>query len=364
MIKLLVVDDSALMRRLLRETFEAEGDFEVQIARDAAEALAQVHRFAPQVVTLDINMPGMDGLDCLSRIMVEAPRPVVMVSSLTREGAETTLEALKLGAVDFVAKPEGTVSLSIDRIRPMLVAKVRAAAGARLRQSFRLKERVRHRIGGAQGRAAVPAAPRTAAFAPAEPSAAAPIEGLVVIGASTGGPTALETVLSGLPGDFPWPVLVAQHMPSGFTAAFARRLDAACALRVVEVASPMPVQPGSVYLGRGDADLIVGWRGAALVAISAPASPSYPWHPSVDRLVASARTHVEPSRMLGVLLTGMGRDGAGAMAALREHGGRTIAEDESTAVVWGMPGELVRVGGAEAVLPLPAIPATILRLVR
>jgi two-component system chemotaxis response regulator CheB len=313
----------------------------------------------------------MDGLDCLSRLMVEAPRPVVMVSSLIRDGAETTLKALKLGAVDFVAKPDGMVSLGIERIRPVLVEKVRAAAGARLRQSFRLRERVRHRIGGQPARPAplsawrrsVPAAPGPAAAPAREPlTAAAPVPGLLVIGASTGGPSALETVLSALPGDFPWPILVAQHMPSGFTGAFARRLDAVCALRVVEVDAPMPIRPGTAYVGRGDADLIVGWRGAGPVAVSAPSSTAFPWHPSVDRLVTSARSHFEPTRILGVLMTGMGRDGAESMAALRAQGGRTIAEDEATAIVWGMPGELVRLGGADTVVPLPDIARAILRL--
>jgi two-component system chemotaxis response regulator CheB len=376
MVKLLVIDDSALMRRLLREIFTAEGDFEVRTARDGAEALATVAAFAPDVVTLDVNMPGMDGLDCLSRIMLEAPRPVVMVSSVTREGAEATLEALRLGAVDFVAKPDGTPTLSIDRIRPVLVQKVRAAAGARLRQSFRLRERVRHRIGTPLGQAAPagararplpppagPSGPGAAAAPAPAPPAMAPVAGVVLIGASTGGPNAVETVLSGLPGDFPWPILVAQHMPASFTGPFARRLDQNCAVRVVEVAVPIPLRPGWVHVGRGDADLILGLRGDGLAAVPAPPLPSSPWHPSVDRLVTSALMHLEPSRILGVLMTGMGRDGAEAMSTLRSRGGRTVAEDESTAVVWGMPGELVRMGGAEVVVPLPDIAGAILRLV-
>lgn len=374
MIKLLVVDDSALMRRLLRDIFAVEGDFDLRAARDGTEALELVHSFAPDVVTLDVNMPGMDGLDCLSRIMVEAPRPVVMVSAMTQAGAEATMEALRLGAVDFIAKPDRTVSLSIDRIRPALIEKVRAAAGARIRLSFRLRDRVRHRIGGTYDAGAFPqarptlrpveaAAPIPAAQDEALPNTGSPA-GLVLIGASTGGPNAVETVLSGLPGNFPWPVLVAQHMPAGFTGAFARRLDANCALRVMEVTSPTPIRRGWVYVGRGDADLILGMRTAGLVAMSAPPLPSTPWHPSVDRMVTSAMMHVEPSRLLGVLMTGMGRDGAEAMSSLRSRGGRTIAEDESTAIVWGMPGELVRLGGAEITAPLPDIPTTIQRLVR
>ena len=153
MIRLLIVDDSALMRKLLSGIFEQEGDFDIRTARNGAEALELAKSFAPQVATLDINMPVMDGLTCLSRLMIEAPLPVVIVSSQTLEGAETTLEALHLGAVEVVAKPEGTVSLSIDRIRPMLVEKVRAAAKARLRPTLRLTDRVRHRIGGMAGAA-------------------------------------------------------------------------------------------------------------------------------------------------------------------------------------------------------------------
>ena len=157
MIRLLIVDDSALMRKLLEAVFVAAGDFEVRVARDGAEALALVPSFDPQVVTLDVEMPGMDGLTCLSRIMLEAPRPVVMISALTAEGAEATLEAISLGAVDFIAKPRGTFSLAIERLRPILLEKVRAAAQARLRKTHRLRERIRHRFGGA---AAAPPEPQ------------------------------------------------------------------------------------------------------------------------------------------------------------------------------------------------------------
>ena len=233
MIKLLIADDSALMRKLLEGIFLGEGDFDIRLARNGNEALELVRSFDPQVVTLDIQMPGMDGLTCLSRIMIEAPRPVVMISSLTAEGAEATLEAIELGAVDFVAKPSGTVSLEIDRLRPMLVEKVRAAASARIRRTLRLTERVRHQIRGA----GLPSRARSCRASPSagrkgrdagKPGCAAP--GLVLIGTSTGGPAALDVVLPQLPADFPWPVLVAQHLPASFTGAFARRLDRECQL--------------------------------------------------------------------------------------------------------------------------------------
>jgi two-component system chemotaxis response regulator CheB len=351
-IKLLAVDDSALVRKLFSRIFAEEPDFEVRFARNGLEALDQLKLFRPDVVTLDVNMPQLDGLACLDRIMIEHPCPVVMVSSLTVAGAEATLEALRLGAVDFVAKPEGAVSLRLDALAPELVAKIRAAAGAKLRSSLRLKARIQHRIGG--GKALPPPATADAAVADPAPVAATG-DGLVLVGTSTGGPPALEALLLPLPATFPWPILVAQHMPASFTGSLARRLDGLCALNVVEVLRPMILQPGHAYIGRGDADLIVSRRPAGLVAMAAPAQPGYPWHPSVDRLVRSAMQHLHPSQLIGVLMTGMGHDGAEAMTLLHARGGKTIAEAEDTAIVWGMPGELAKAGGADWILPLPRL---------
>lgn len=368
MIRLLIADDSALMRKLLEGIFRDEGDFDISLARNGTEALELVRSFDPQVVTLDIQMPGMDGLTCLSRIMIEAPRPVVMISSLTEEGAEVTLEAIELGAVDFVAKPGGTVSLEIDRLRPVLVEKVRAAAGARIRRTLRLTERVRHQIRGAG--LASPSAQRPVRPKPDAKAGTRVIKagsgappGLVLIGTSTGGPAALDVVLPQLPPDFPWPVLVAQHLPASFTGAFARRLDRECNLEVVEVNQPMPLKPGTIYIGKGDADVMVAPRAAGIIAMPVPAKASYLWHPSVERMVASALDHLEASQLIGVMMTGMGNDGAEAMKRLRLAGGRTIAEAESSAIVWGMPGELVKNGGAEKVRPLEDIAVTIIDMV-
>jgi two-component system chemotaxis response regulator CheB len=367
-IKLLVADDSALMRKLLEDIFVKEGDFDIRLARNGSEALELVRSFDPQVVTLDVQMPGMDGLTCLKQIMIEAPRPVVMISSLTAQGAETTLECIELGAVDFLAKPSGTVSLEIDRLRPVLVEKVRGAANARIRRTLRLTERVRHQIRGAglasrtrPTRAQLTAAAKVAAGARQAKNDA--LSGLVLIGTSTGGPAALDIVLPQLPPDFPWPVLVAQHLPASFTGAFARRLDRECHLQVVEVDQPMPLKPGTIYIGKGDADVRVAPRAAGLIAMPVPAMASYLWHPSVERMVASALEHFDASQLIGVLMTGMGNDGADAMKRLRQGGGRTIAEAESTAIVWGMPGELVKNGGAEMVRPLEDIAATIIDMV-
>jgi two-component system chemotaxis response regulator CheB len=359
-IKLLIADDSALMRKMLQDVFQAEGDFDIRLARNGVEALDLVRSFDPQVVTLDVQMPGMDGLKCLGQIMIEAPRPVVMISALTAAGAVATLEAIELGAIDFVAKPSGTVSLEIDRLRPILIEKVRAAAQARIRPTLRLRERIRHQFRGA--RIQKPAPPRPGRSAPPR-RASDPPPGLVLIGTSTGGPAALDVVLPQLPAGFPWPVMVAQHMPASFTGPFARRLDRQCGLQVVEVERPMPLQPGTIYIGRGDADLVVSERGAGMIAMPAPAQRSYPWHPSVERMVTSALALYDAPRLIGVLMTGMGRDGADAMTRLRRAGGRTIAEAESSAVIWGMPGELVNNGGAEQVCPLEEIAAAIVEMV-
>lgn len=359
MTRLLIVDDSALARKLLSRAFAEEKDFEVELARDGFAALEQLARFKPDVVTLDINMPKMDGLACLDRIMIERPCPVVMVSSQAAESAQATLEALRLGAVDFVAKPDGAISLHIDEWLPTLVATVRAAALAKPRLSLRLRERVRHHtrrpttIGTSpDGELEIKVVPKRATG-----------EGLVVVGTSTGGPPALEALLRPLTPDFPWPIIVAQHMPAGFTSALAKRLDALSPLSVCEVWQPVPLRPGNVYIGRGNADIVVTVRARQASAMAVPSKVGYPWHPSVDRLVRSAMEHFAASQIIGVLMTGMGSDGAEAMASLRRDGGRTIAEAEETAVVWGMPGSLVQLGGADWVLPLSELAAGLQRMV-
>lgn len=357
MTKLLVVDDSALMRKLLGQIFNRESDFEIAFAANGVDALAQAKSFAPDVITLDVHMPQMDGLTCLDRLMIERPTPVVMVSSLTEADAEATLEAFRLGAVDFVAKPQGAISLYMEEVAPELVRKVRAAADARINSALRLKERVRHRFGGRLREARAQKKPTPARDAPAQG------DGVVLVGTSTGGPPALEALLTGLPGDFAWPIVVAQHMPATFTGPLARRLDGLCKLHVVEVREPVLLQPACVYIGQGGADIILSRKPGGLMAASVPPQEGYPWHPSVDRLVRSALEHVRAPELIGILMTGMGNDGAAAMAQLRAEGGRTIAEAEETAVVWGMPGELAAAGGADWILPLPGIAARLQKLI-
>ena len=354
-VRVLAVDDSALMRRYLRESLPESEGFQVLTARNGEEALAEIRRRDPDVVTLDVNMPQMDGVTCLSRIMVEVPRPVVMVSSLTEEGALVTLEALELGAVDYIPKPGGTVSRELEDLGPVIRAKVRAAARARP--------------------APAPAPPSaTAKAGPASGPAAdarekdSPLDlppGLVLVGVSTGGPRALESFLPRLPADFPFPVVVAQHIGEAFTRLLAERLDGLCSLGVREVSGQTPLRPGEVALGRGDRDLLVGRRANHLVALLAPPdSRRFQWHPSVDRLVWSALAHIPAERTVGVQLTGMGHDGVSAFTDLYRGGGHTIAESEETAVVYGMPRELVEEGGAEMVRPIQDIGDQVARWAR
>ncbi|KAA0690204.1 chemotaxis-specific protein-glutamate methyltransferase CheB [Neorhizobium sp. P12A] len=358
MIRLLVVDDSALMRKLLGQIFSAEGDFEIEFARDGAEALKIISTFRPDVVTLDIHMPLMDGLTCLDRIMLEHPCPVVMVSSLSEEGAEETLAALEMGAVDFIAKPGGAISLGIDELTPRLVEKVRTAASVRIKRSRRLAERLRVTRTGPSSKT-IPSRAYQKSLAAAGIGTSERL-GLVLIGTSTGGPPALDAVLSHLPAGFGWPVVVAQHMPASFTGPLARRLNRLCAVTVSEVTQQIRLEPGNIYIARGDADIIISSRAGSLVAMAAPSDPSYRWHPSVDRMVRSAMSHVPAANLVGVLMTGMGNDGAAAMADLKAAGGHTIAESEETAVVWGMPGELVRLGGASEIKRADEIGLTLL----
>ena len=341
MIKLLIVDDSALMRRLLNTVFQAEGDFEIRQAHNGREAVELNRDFKPDVVTLDINMPEMDGITALSLIMAERPVPVIMVSSLTEKGALATFEALHLGAVDYVTKPGGTISLSIEDISDMLVSKVRAAARAKVKGTTvrGLGQRMRE-----EREKAVPRPPPIIRRGTGG-------SGIVLIGVSTGGPRTLEDILPLLPADFPWPVLVAQHMPPAFTRSFAERMNSMCQLSVVEAAQPMTVEAGKVYIGKGGADMVLGQRNGILTVLAKPESREFMWHPSVELLGRSALEHCDPTRIVAVMLTGMGYDGADVFAEIKKQGGRTIAEAEESAVVFGMPAELIKRGGASMVLP-------------
>jgi two-component system chemotaxis response regulator CheB len=345
--KALIVDDSALMRRHLKQILEVKGGYQVMAVRNGIDALEALASFDPDVITLDVNMPEMDGLTCLSRIMAERPKPVVMVSSLTERGAEVTFEALALGAVDFIHKPDGTISLNVQQVEAELLQKVDAACRARLRSAVGLRQRLRSQAAAGDGRQHSVVRDGPAA---AGPSSEGDSFGTVIIGVSTGGPGTLEEVLPSIPARFPWAVVVAQHMPASFTAVFARRLADLCQAPVVEAAQMMPLKPGVIYIAKGDADVLINKRAAGWVINPVPAGDKYLWHPSVGRLVESAIQAMPADRIVGVLLTGMGDDGANAMCELKRRGGRTIAQDEASSVIWGMPGELFKRGGANLVL--------------
>lgn len=326
-IRVLVVDDSLLMRRVLGDLLGSAAGIEVVgYARDGVEALAMITTLTPQVITLDIEMPRMDGLACLAKIMELHPTPVVMVSSWTTEGAELTLKALELGAVDFVAKPSGDESDSAS-IGAELVGKVRLAATidpARL-TSGRIRK------------------VRTAAFSPRNC-------GLVVIGASTGGPRALQVLLQTIPAPFPAPIVIAQHIPAGFTEALAQRLDSITPLTVKEGASGETLLSGHVYVCPAGLQSTVRHDAGKLWLECGHVSGQV-YKPSIDILFQSA-AEACGERTAAVLLTGMGSDGARGMLAIRQAGGVTLAEDEATCVVFGMPRSAAELGAAQQVLPL------------
>ncbi len=337
MIRVLVVDDSAFMRKALSRMMEKDPEIRVAgTARDGFEALAKIRDLDPDLVTLDVEMPRMDGLETLGRIMEEHPRPVLMVSSLTEEGAEVTLRALDLGALDFIPKGIGGNVLEIVRIEEALREKIKALA--------------RGRRPAPQGR-------------PAPHPRAAPVGRLgsaryVAIGASTGGPPALQKVFAGLPAGMPAPVVVVQHMPKAFTGAFARRLDAASPLAVKEAETGDRLVPGHAFVAPGGQHLVVRREGRDLV-LHVTARPAETLHrPSVDVTFRSL-AETAGGETLAVVLTGMGSDGTEGVRALKDKGAHAIAQDAPTCVVYGMPRSVVEAGLADRVLPLERIPEAI-----
>lgn len=367
MTAVLVVDDSALMRKHLSTLFKGAG-MDVRTVSNGEEAVREVLNNPPDVITLDVNMPQMDGLTALSQIMAARPTPVVMVSSLTSKGAMATLEALAMGAVDFIEKPGGTISLSLDEVAEGLIAKVTTAARAKpkgMKASAPAATQPRVPLARADAPAAASPAEKAPPASRAVPASAPGMpQGLVIIGISTGGPKTLEEVLPPLPADLPWPVMVVQHMPASFTGPLARRLNGLSRLEIKEAEQFERIVAGTVYVAKGGTDLAVGVRNGVLVAINKPESPRHHWHPSVDVLVSSAMEVLPPARIVGVQMTGMGSDGAESMAELKRRGGRTIAESEDSCVVYGMPRELIELGGATVVLPSRGVASKLVEWVR
>jgi len=353
-ISVLIADDSALMRREIKKILETDPQIEVvAVARDGQDAVEKTREFDPDVVALDINMPVMDGLTALQYIMMENPRPVVMVSSLTQEGALTSYEALELGAVDFVGKPGGTISRDIGKVGEDIIYKIKAAARANRKRLGRV--RVKHNR-------AEPAKRIKQMTRPGKSNGK-----IVVIGQSTGGPNTILEILPFLPEDLGAPVIVIQHMPGSFTPSFAQRLNNNCALPFKEAERGDIIEPGHGYLAPGDTHLLLAPRGTnkpgALIRLS-PKPEDTLHKPSVDVTMMSVLDLYGGPNIVAVLLTGMGADGADAMAAIRQAGGHTIAESEETCVVFGMPREAIARGGAEFVLPSYKIGEKIVELVQ
>jgi len=362
--KVLVVDDSALVRTMLASFINAQPDLEcVGAASDPYVAREMIRNLNPDVLTLDIEMPRMDGIDFLEKLMRLRPMPVVMVSTLTERGADITLRALELGAIDFVAKPKIGVSQGLQEAAAEIIEKVRVASRARIGR----------RLMPAAGTAPAAAARGAAAgmgVAPATPPAArAPVsavrhgtEKLVAIGASTGGTEAIRAILTRLPADFP-AIVITQHMPPGFTRSFAERLDAQCRIRVKEAEHGERLVPGHAYIAPGGRHLRVDRSGANYVAVVDDSAPVNRHKPSVDVLFASVASRVGPNA-IGVMLTGMGRDGADAMRTMRDAGAFNLAQDEASCVVYGMPREAVAAGAVHESVVLDGIAARLVEQLR
>jgi two-component system chemotaxis response regulator CheB len=348
-VRVLIVDDSAFMRNALGKMLSSDPGIEVVgTARDGLEALDKIVALKPDLVTMDIEMPRMDGIEALRRIMAAHPVPVIMVSSLTAEGAQATLEALDLGAVDFLPKNLSELSVNIVKIREVLLEKVKQIARRR------------------------PTAPRSPrpAQPQAQPAPAARGDyrmgrriAVVAIGTSTGGPKALQEVIPKLPKDFPVPVIVVQHMPPAFTGPFAERMNDLSQLSVKEAEEGEPLRNGVVLVapGRGHLSVRRGRMGECAVTIDAN-RPDLIYRPSADVMMASV-AEVYPGRALGVILTGMGNDGEKGVRAIKASGGRSVAQNEETCVVYGMSRAVVDAGLADKVVPIMEVAGEIMNVV-
>ena len=350
MIKVVVVDDSAFMRKAISTMLSKDPEIDVvATARDGEEGLEMIRKYNPDVVTMDIEMPRMDGLTALRHIMMEMPRPVLMVSSLTNEGAEATLKALDLGAVDFIPKQLSKVSLDIVKIEANLIAKVKIVASRKLMHSSARTTPMARAPLATPSAQPCPGQGRTAP-APTVPCGSAKRD-VVAIGVSTGGPPAVQKVLSALPADFPASIVIAQHMPQAFTGPFAKRLDGLCKISVKEAEPGDRLKAGCAYIAPGGRHLVLKQMISRvdLEITSEPASSLY--KPSANVLIGSVANAVG-RRALGVILTGMGNDGMEGIRTLKEKGGRALAQSDATCVVYGMPKAIVDAGLSDEIVDI------------
>jgi two-component system chemotaxis response regulator CheB len=347
-----VIDDSALVRQILVEIFKSARDIEVVgTASDPFVARQRIKELNPDVLTLDVEMPRMDGLTFLANLMRLRPMPVVMVSSLTERGAEATLRALELGAVDFVSKPKVDIAGTLKDFSEEILAKVRMAAGARVIART------------APPQISIQPKHSADAILPADDGAARLVrttDRIIAVGSSTGGTEAIRELLCSLPADCP-AMVITQHIPAAFSLPFAQRMDSLSTMSVCEAADGQFIMAGHVYIAPGGLHLLVERDGARYRCRLNSGPPVNRHCPSVDVLFRSVAQQVGPNAV-GVILTGMGDDGARGLKEMHEAGAATLAQDEASSVVWGMPGAAVRCGAVDEVLPLDRMSEAIMRL--
>jgi two-component system chemotaxis response regulator CheB len=354
LIRVLIVEDSAFMRKLLTDLFAAESDFTViDTARNGKDALDKVRHLKPDVVTMDVEMPIMDGISALEVIMREFPTPVVMVSSLTQAGADATIKALELGAVDFVAKTAGPFS-STTGIQNEILTKCRMAVKANVKQLVK-----RQPLGSQPSTLQPPLANQVLKMP--KPTLRTG-EQIVAIGTSTGGPRALQEIITKLPGDLPCGVVIVQHMPPGFTKSLAERLNSLSSLTVKEAEHNDVIRPGMAFIAPGDYHMTIERENGRGVIKLNQNQPIGGHRPAVNPMFESVAKEYA-SRAVGVILTGMGQDGATGLLSIKQQHGYTIAEDQSKAVVFGMPKVAIEIGAADKVVPLMAIATEIVKAV-
>lgn len=336
MIRVLVVDDSFFMRRLISDILNSDSSIEViDTAKDGEEAIRKVKKRKPDVVTLDLVMPGLDGLATLKRIMTESPTSVIMLSGHTKKGADVTLDCLEAGAVSFILKPSGSLSLDIDKIRDQLLEEIKASANVSIKKikPLLIKKPIKRKVKPGK-------------------------EKIVVIGASTGGPSSLELLMSAIPPSFSAPILIVQHMPPKFTQSLAEHLDRKCVLPVKEAEDGDVIQAKNVYVAPGDFHMIVKTKKTMshtkhVISLNKD-PPVNRFRPSIDVTMQSV-AEVYDGNTIGIILTGIGKDGMIGMKTIKENGGKTIAQDEESSLIFGMPRAVIENGYAEEVLSLPDI---------
>lgn len=363
-VRVLVVDDSAFMRKMITDMLQSDPQIEVLgTARNGLDAWEKIKQFKPDIITLDVEMPQMDGLQLLEKLMAENPFPVIMLSSLTQNGAEATMRALSLGAVDFISKPSGSISLDIEKVKLELINKVKMGAKVNtskvktnLISKIKPKATDLARTGppvSSKQKGAWPAKIQTASSLPK-----GSVNRIVAIGTSTGGPRALQEVIPKLPADLPAAVLIVQHMPKGFTHSLAERLNQQSKIRVKEGAEGDRIENGLAILAPGGYHMTLE-RGGIIGLNQDP--PIWGVRPAVDVLFKSIAQNY-PAQVITVVLTGMGHDGAEGVAVLKEKKAKSIAEDKSTCVVYGMPKSVVDKGLADKILPLHQVAEGIIQL--